>query len=130
MSYTQNRGIARRFVQEIFNEQKIESAKNFVTPDIIYHGVFEEVSGLEDFKQWMAEDLSAFPDLHVTILDEFGDQNKVAIRWTAKATHKKDFAGLPASNKKVEIQGAEILHFEADKIKEAWTIYDARELAE
>lgn len=130
MSYAQNKEIARRFVQEIFNDRKIEAAKNFVTPDIIYHGMFEEVRGLEDFKQWMAEDLSAFPDMQVIILDDFGEQNKVAMRWTAKATHEKDFGDLPATHKKIEIEGAEIFHFKADKIKEAWTIYDARELAQ
>jgi len=128
MSYAQNKAIARKFVQEVFNERKIEAAKNFVTPGIIYHGAFEEVKGLEDFKRWMAEDLSAFPDMQITILDEFGDQNKVALRWIAKATHEKDIAGLAATHKKVEIEGAEILHFEADKIKEAWSIFDAREL--
>jgi predicted SnoaL-like aldol condensation-catalyzing enzyme len=50
MSGAQNRAIARRFVQEIFNEGKLEEAKNFVTHDIIYHGA-EEVRGLEDFKE-------------------------------------------------------------------------------
>jgi steroid delta-isomerase-like uncharacterized protein len=128
-SSAQNKAMARRFVQEIFNERKIEATKDFVTPDIIYHGAFEEVRGLEDFKQWMTEDLSAFPDMQITILDDFGEQNKVAMRWTAKGTHEKDIADIPASHKKVEIEGAEIFHFEADKIKEAWTIFDARELA-
>ena len=47
-------------------------AKNFVTPDIIYHGMAEEVKGLEEFKRWVAEDLSAFPDMKVTILDDVG----------------------------------------------------------
>ena len=69
-------------------------------------------------------------DMQVTILDDFGEQNKVAMRWTAKATHEKDFADLPATHKKIEIEGAKIFHFKADKIKEAWTIYDARELAQ
>jgi steroid delta-isomerase-like uncharacterized protein len=128
MSNTQYKTIARRFIQEIFNARKIEAAKNFVTPDIIYHGMAEEVRGLEDFKQWVAEDLSAFPDMQVTILDDFGEQNKVAIRWTLKATHEKNFADLPASHKKVEIQGAEIFHFEEDKIKEAWTIFNMSDL--
>ncbi len=130
MSDTECKSIARRFVQEIFNARKIEAAKNFVTPDIIYHGAFEEVRGLEDFKKWVGEDLSAFPDMQVTILDDFGEQNKVALRWTLKATHEKDFAGIPASHKKVEIEGAEIFHFEEDKIKEAWTIFNTPQLAE
>jgi len=60
MSNTQYKAIARRFVEEIFNTRKIEAAKNFVTPDIIYHGITEEVRGLDYFKKWVGEDLSAF----------------------------------------------------------------------
>ena len=130
MSYTQYNTIARRFVEEIFNARKTELAKNFVTPDIIYHGMGEEVRSLEEFKQWVAEDLSAFPDMKVTILDEFGEQNKIAIRWALKATHEKDFADFPATHKKFETQGVDIFHFEGDKIKEAWTICNMSVLAQ
>ena len=130
MSYTQCKTIARRFVEEIFNARKTELAKNFVTPDIIYHGMFEEARGLEEFKQWVAEDLSAFPDMKITILDDFGEQNKIAIRWTLKATHEKDFADFPATHKKFETQGVDIFHFDGDKIKEAWTLCDMSVLAQ
>ena len=130
MSNTQNKTIARRFVEEVINNRKTEMAKNFVTPDIIYHGVAEEVRGLEEFKQWVAEDLSAFPDMKVTILDDIGEENKIAIRWVLKATHEKDFANFPATHKKFETQGAEIFHFEGDKIKEAWTLTDLSILAQ
>jgi len=99
---TQYNAIARRFVEEIFNARNTEAAKNFVTPDIIYHGMAEEVKGLEEFKKWVAEDLSAFPDMQITILEDLVDQNKVALRWSLKATHEKDFADFPATHKKFE----------------------------
>jgi len=124
MSDTQNKNIVRKFVEEIFNARKTELAKDFVTPDIVYHGMGEEVSGLENFKQWVAEDLSAFPDMKITILDEFGEGDKIAIRWSLKATHEKDFADFPATHKKFEAQGIDIFYFEGDKIKEAWTVSD------
>jgi steroid delta-isomerase-like uncharacterized protein len=124
MAYEQNKAIARRFVQELFNEGKVDEAKNFVTPDIIYHGL-EELRGLEDFKKWIIEDRKTFPDLEVTIVEDMAEGNNVAIRWTLKATHEGDFAGLPASHKKLEAHGADIFHFENNKIKEAWTIFDA-----
>ena len=130
MSDTQNKTIARRFVEEIFNARKTENAKNFVTPDIVYHGMAEEVRGLEEFKRWVAEDLSAFPDMKVTILDDFGEQNKVAMRWILKATHEKDFADFPATHKKFETRGVDIFHFEGDKIKEAWTVCEMAVLAQ
>ena len=79
MSSTEYKTIAQRFVEEIFNERKTEMAKNYVTPDIVYHGMGEEVSGLENFKRWVAEDLSAFPDMKIAILDGFGEGNKLAI---------------------------------------------------
>lgn len=122
MSNTQNKTITRKFVDEIFNARKTEMAKNFVTPDIIYHGMAEEVRSLEEFKRWVAEDLSAFPDMKITILDDFGEDNKVAIRWNLKATHEKDFADSPATQKKSQAEGVDIFHFEGDKIKEAWTV--------
>ena len=124
MSNTQHSTIVRNFVEEIFNARNTEAAKNFVTSDIVYHGMAEEVRGIEEFKKWVSEDLSAFPDMKVTIEDAFGDQNKMAVRWTLKATHEKDFADFPATHKKIETRGVEILHFEGDKIKEAWTVAD------
>jgi predicted ester cyclase len=87
------------FVEEIFNTRNTEAAKSFVTADIVYHGMGEEVRGIEEFKKWVSEDLSAFPDMKVTVLDDFGDQNKIAIRWTLNATHEKDFADFPATNR-------------------------------
>jgi steroid delta-isomerase-like uncharacterized protein len=130
MSYTQNKTIARRFVEDIFNPKKTELSENYVTPDIIYHGVAEEVKGLEEFKRWVTEDLDAFPDMKITILDDFGEQNKIAMRWSLKATHEKDFADFPATHKKFEAQGIDIFYFDGDKIKEAWTTADLSDLAQ
>ena len=42
--------------------------------------------------------------------------------------NEKDFAGMAASHKKIEIEGTDIFHFEKDKIKEAWTIFNMAEL--
>jgi len=130
MSNAQYSTIVKSFVEEIFNARNTEAAKDFVTPDIVYHGMGEEVKGIEEFKKWVSEDLSAFPDMKVTILEDFGDQHKMAVRWTLKATHDKDFADFPATHKKFETQGVEILHFEGNKIKEAWTISDMSPLVQ
>jgi steroid delta-isomerase-like uncharacterized protein len=82
------------------------------------------VRGLEDFKEWIAEDRKALSDMEVTIVDDIGEQNNIALRWTLKATQEGEILGLPASHEKFDIRGAEIFHFENGKIKEAWTIYD------
>jgi predicted ester cyclase len=132
MNEANNKMIAQKFVQTIFNERKIDEAKNFVTPDITYHGM-EEVKGLENFKQWIGEDLKAFPDINITVVDVFGEQDKLAMRWTLKGTFAKELHGSQpsheienwkdVSHEKFETQGVEIFHFQDGKIKEAWTIF-------
>ena len=122
MTEAHNKEIAEKFVQTIFNERKIDEAKNFVTPDITYHGL-EEVKGLENFKQWIGEDLKAFPDMNITIVDSFGEQDKLAMRWNLKGTFVKELRGSQPSHEKFETQGVEIFHFQDGKIKEAWTIF-------
>ena len=122
MAQPDNKTVARGFVQTIFNERKIDEAKNFVTPDITYHGL-EEVKGLENFKQWIGEDLKAFPDMNITIVDSFGEQDKLAMRWNLKGTFVKELRGSQPSQEKFETQGVEIFHFQDGKIKEAWTIF-------
>ena len=132
MAQPDNKTVARGFVQTIFNERKIDEAKNFVTPDITYHAM-EVVKGLENFKQWIGEDLKAFPDMNITIVDSFGEQDKLAMRWNLKGTFVKELRGTQpsheepnwkdVSHEKFETQGVEIFHFQDGKIKEAWTIF-------
>jgi steroid delta-isomerase-like uncharacterized protein len=122
MTEADNKTIAQKFVQTIFNERKTDEAKNFVTPDIVYHGL-EEVKGLENFKQWIDGDLKAFPDMNITIVDIFGEQDKLAMRWTLKGTFTKELAGNQPTNEKFETEGVEIFHFQDGKIKEAWTVF-------
>jgi steroid delta-isomerase-like uncharacterized protein len=122
MTEADNKTIAQKFVQTIFNERKTDEAKNFVTPDLVYHGL-EEVKGLENFKQWIDGDLKAFPDMNITIVDIFGEQDKLAMRWTLKGTFTKELAGNQPTNEKFETEGVEIFHFQDGKIKEAWTVF-------
>ena len=103
MSSTENKTIARKFVQEIFNQGNIDEAKNFVTQDLIYHGL-DNVRGLEDFKNWILEDRKAFPDMQITVVDDFGEQDKVAMRWTLKGTFQNEYHGIPPTNKKFELK--------------------------
>lgn len=147
VSTAENTTVARKFVQELFNERKIDKAENFVTSDIVYHGL-EEIKGIENFKQWLGEDLKAFHDMNVTIVDAFGEENKVALKWTLSAMLDSEFLDMQFSKddatkdieviqiirEKFETQGVEILHFEGGKIKEAWTVFDvmtpARKIAQ
>jgi steroid delta-isomerase-like uncharacterized protein len=124
MSSADNKQIAERFIDEIFNKGNLDGVDRFVTSDFIYHARGEDVSGIENFKEWVSSDRSAFPDIRFTILDSISELNKVATAWIVEGTHTKEFRGIPATHKKVETVGVNIFHFEGNKIKEAWTVVD------
>jgi len=124
MSIVQNKQIAEKFIDEIFNKVHLENVDRFLTPDFIYHGSSEDISGMENFKNWISADHNIIPDIHFTIEESISDLNRVATVWIVEGTHSKDFRGIPATHKKFETAGVSIFHFEGNKIKEAWTIVD------
>jgi steroid delta-isomerase-like uncharacterized protein len=124
MSFAENKQIAQKFIEEIFNDGNLEAVSGLVTPDFVYHARGEDVTGMENFKEWVSSDRSIFPDIRFTIVDSISEFNKVATAWIVEATHTKEFRGIPATHKKFETVGVNIFHFEGKKIKEAWIVVD------
>ena len=124
MSIAENKKNAEKFIDEIFNKVNLEDISTFVTPDLIYHTSGGDITGMENFKNWVSADHSLFPDIHFTIEESISELNKVATVWIVEGTHTKEFRGIPATHKKFETAGVNIFHFEGNKIKEAWVVVD------
>lgn len=52
--------------------------------------------------------------------DEISERDEVVVHWRARGTHRDLFLGLPATNRKGDIQGTSILRMEKGKIVEMW----------
>lgn len=50
--------------------------------------------------------------------------DKVAVRYTGSGTHQGDFAGIPASGKRVTIKGIDMFRMADGKITEEWLNFD------
>jgi steroid delta-isomerase-like uncharacterized protein len=124
MSLAENKQIARDFIDEILNKGNLENVNRFVTPDFIYHSAAEDLKGMEKFKECVASDHITFHDIRYTFVDSIAEYGKVAIVWIVEAKHEKEFRGIPATHRKFETVGVNILHFEGNKIKEAWAVAD------
>ncbi len=74
--------------------------------------------------------ISGFPDLHWTIEDIIVEKDKVVACWTLSGTHKGEYMGIPATNKKVSVDGMTIHHLSNGKIMDSYSIWDALGLME
>jgi steroid delta-isomerase-like uncharacterized protein len=124
MSTEQNRIIARRYIEEIWSDAKLEAADELINEDFIFHGPIREVEGLEAFKQFVAAIHSTFPDISFTIEDLVAEEEKVVFRWTMTGTHNNEFMGIAATGKHFTVSGATIARVSGEKLREACLYWD------
>jgi steroid delta-isomerase-like uncharacterized protein len=67
---------------------------------------------------------TAFPDLKFTVQLQLTDGEYVITRAVGRATHKGEFNGIPATNKKVTATSITIHHIVNGKIVEEFTEFD------
>ena len=71
---------------------------------------------------------TAFPDLVLTIEDELVDGNRVAFRWTIRATHLGPFIGRPPTGVSVVFGGINIEEIRDGQIVSHWSVHDSLDL--
>ena len=67
----ENKALARRFNEEIWNQQNLAIAEQLISRDYKGHdpATPDTISGIEGFKRFFNRYTSAFPDQHFTIED-------------------------------------------------------------
>lgn len=96
-----------------------------VTTDLVLHaGDGTEIRGLKGFMKDHDDVFSALPDARLTIDDLIVEGDGAAVRYALTATHKGEFLGMKASNRKVTGWGIQIHRFVGGKIAEMWNRYD------
>ncbi|MGI8584387.1 MAG: ester cyclase [Chitinophagaceae bacterium] len=110
---------------EIINKRKLEmfNDSNF-TKNVVMHASPADVVGIDSAKAFYANYLTGFSDVTFTVKDVFGMGNKLAKHWNFKGTHTGVFFGIPATNKKVDIDGVTLVRMENGKIAEERDVLD------
>jgi steroid delta-isomerase-like uncharacterized protein len=83
-----------------------------------------EATGAQALKQVWATLLRAYPDLHVTVEDLFGEEDRLVARNTVTGTHQGEYLGVPPTGKSVTYNEMFIVRFADGRIAETWGIVD------
>src|SRR6266851_3205051 len=122
-----NKAIVQRLYEEVWNERKLEVINEIISPSHALQApnIFGSSIGPEAYKRNVLLFLAGYPDLHWTIEDTIVEKDKVVACWTISGTHKGDYMGVPATNKKVSVGGITIHHIAGGKIIDSHTTWDA-----
>ena len=127
MSVEENVMLVRRWFKEVWNEGKTQTIYDLLASDAVGIGELEDgqpLRGPEEFVPFMERLRGAFPDIHMTIEDAFGAEDRVVVRWSGTMTHRGDHLGMAATGKAVRMTGITILRIRDGKIVEGWDNWD------
>jgi steroid delta-isomerase-like uncharacterized protein len=122
MSTEENKAVIRRVVEEGWNKGNVDIFDELAATDVVHHDY--KTRGLEAFKQAIAADMTAFPDLKVTIEDMIAEGDKVVVRYTFRGTQKGETQGILPTGKHVTVTGIFICRCAGGKIVEEWENWD------
>jgi steroid delta-isomerase-like uncharacterized protein len=121
MSAQENKAIARRFCEETWGKGNLAAVDELASDDFkVYYSILPASLEREGFKSWVADTHTGFPDLQFTITDAIVEEDKVAISWTAKGTHRGEIKllNLPPTEKSVSWTGIIIYRIANGKVVE------------
>ena len=124
-----NKERSRRLYEEVFGNGNYGAADELMSVGIINHGAGSPpLLGTGGIKQQAALLRTAFPDLRITLNDQFGHDDRVASRWTGSGTHAGPL-NLPsgpvaATGNSIAFDEIRIDRHAEDRIAESWWIPD------
>lgn len=113
MADEDGKALVRRYLEEAWNQGNVDALDELFTPELAARQ-----------KALVAAFRTGFPDWHCVIDDFVVEGDKVANRWSAKATHTGNFYGIPATGRSVVVEGITIHQIADGRIVADWSQSD------
>ncbi|HEY0895533.1 MAG TPA: ester cyclase [Sphingobacteriaceae bacterium] len=85
-------------------------------------------TGLEAVKEMCKMNKTAFPDMKSQVHTVASAGDTVMIFYTSEGTNTGSLYGQPATNKKIKVDGVDIIRFQNGKAVEHWGVFDSMKM--
>lgn len=113
--------LVRRFYAEAINARDLTAVDRLLAEDFRHD---DELRGRDGQRQAVEAFLGGFSDLNNEILLILAEGDLVAAHQRWSGTHDGEFAGIPATGRKVEFTSTAVLRIADGYIAEAWDEVD------
>jgi len=114
---SKNKALMRRIYEDMWNR---------ANPSIAVE-IFAQPEGVERF---VSQFLLSFPDLQHTIEEMIAEDDRVAVRFSARGTHTGQWLHFASTGKAIHYTGVTLARIAGDKIIEHHTLWDKMGLVE
>ena len=124
----ENKTLARTFYERV-NAGDLSVVDELVADDFVDHEEFPGIPPTKDgVAQFFAMTRSAFPDMQFEAREVLGDDDLVNARFVFTGTQQGEFMGVPATGKRVEVGGFDLVRIRDGQVTEHWGVMDAMAL--
>lgn len=125
MTPDQNKALYPRFIDQVFNEGRLEMTEEVLSPAYVFRDAPPGTpSGPEGIKKIVTLFRGAFPDLEITIEDQVAEADKVCSRTIMRGTHRGPIFGLAPTGKAVTMTGMTMVRVADGRLVESWVRND------
>jgi predicted SnoaL-like aldol condensation-catalyzing enzyme len=118
-------------VYKIFASDDLAGIENHIAADFVEHTPWPgQEPGLEGLKKGFMQFKAAFPDLKITLNDVWTDGDIAIGHFTQTGTMTGPLGPMPATNKKMEIHGVDIVRIKDGKAVEHWGYQEDNKMAQ
>jgi predicted ester cyclase len=115
----------KALVQRSWEISNPENLDEVYPPDVVWHMPEQDLSGIEEAKQYASTFFEAFPDVSFSVEDILADGDKVVSRIRFRGTHQGETEEFgPPTGRQLEQEGITIHRIEGGKIVEEWNQFD------
>lgn len=108
--------INKRQINEINSENFDQNITLITSP--------QNIVGIEEFKAYYQNFLTGFSEVTFTIIDVFGQNDKIVKHWNFKGKHTGEFFGISATGNTVDIDGVSLVKMINGKIAQEQDFMD------
>jgi predicted SnoaL-like aldol condensation-catalyzing enzyme len=125
VSSEENKRIARRVLEELFEEGNLDAADELIHPEFVNHEAPpDNPQGPERLKETVNWLRGLWGPMHADIEDEVCEGDKVVARVTMHGRHVGEFLGKPPTGKEFAAEHIHIWRFKDGKVIEHWSVRD------
>ena len=96
----------------------------YFSDDVVVVTAEGNLVGVESVKNFYLNYFIGFSDVEFTIVDAFGQGDKIVKYWNFKGTHTGNFFGIPASGNKLDLSGTTLVSIKDGKISREQDFFD------
>ena len=122
MPEAENLESVQKFFEKVLNGADLSSLETLASHNVL---VPQSAPGIESLRRILSEMRAAFADPEFKLMDTVSEGEKVAVRFSAKATHSGRYLGIPGDGRPLRLWGVMIFRFEAGAIAEFWSLVDS-----